>query len=133
MLIKALGTIEVVTLFGEDLIAAREFYTAVFAWECVYEDDVSSVLKFDSIMVNLLQTGNADELVKPAPVGVAGSGSRFIFTVNVPDTDAVCRELTKRNVPLLNGPIDRVWGRRTAAFADPAGHVWEVAQNLDDV
>jgi uncharacterized glyoxalase superfamily protein PhnB len=31
---------------------------------------------------------------------------------------------------LLNGPIDRPWGRRTAAFADPAGHLWEVAQEL---
>ena len=29
-----------------------------------------------------------------------------------------------------NGPIDRVWGMRTAAFADPDGHVWEVAQQL---
>ena len=132
-MIKALGKIEVVTLFVEDLIAARAFYTAVFGRECVYEDDVCSVLKFDNIMVNLLQIGNADVLVKPAPVAVAGSGSRFIFSLNVPDTDAVCGELKKRNVPLLNGPIDRAWGRRTAAFADPAGHVWEVAQNLDEV
>jgi uncharacterized glyoxalase superfamily protein PhnB len=33
-------------------------------------------------------------------------------------------------VSLLNGPIDRDWGMRTAAFADPDGHVWEVAQAL---
>jgi uncharacterized glyoxalase superfamily protein PhnB len=33
-------------------------------------------------------------------------------------------------VALLNGPIDRPWGRRTAAFADPAGNVWEIAQIL---
>ena len=28
---------------------------------------------------------------------------------------------------LVNGPIDSPWGLRTAAFADPDGHVWEVA------
>jgi uncharacterized glyoxalase superfamily protein PhnB len=31
-------------------------------------------------------------------------------------------------VKLLNGPMDRPWGIRTAAFADPAGHVWEIAK-----
>jgi len=35
-------------------------------------------------------------------------------------------------VTLLNGPVDRPWGRRTAAFADPSGNVWEVAQILPD-
>ncbi|HPM51986.1 MAG TPA: hypothetical protein PK282_07100, partial [Rhodoglobus sp.] len=30
-------------------------------------------------------------------------------------------------VEQLNGPVDRPWGIRTAAFADPAGHVWEIA------
>ncbi|MET0609013.1 MAG: VOC family protein, partial [Gaiellaceae bacterium] len=28
------------------------------------------------------------------------------------------------------GPIDRPWGLRTAAFADPDGHVWEVAAKI---
>jgi catechol 2,3-dioxygenase-like lactoylglutathione lyase family enzyme len=42
----------------------------------------------------------------------------------------VCAELLAHGVKLLNGPIDRPWGRRTAAFADPAGNTWEVAQPL---
>jgi uncharacterized glyoxalase superfamily protein PhnB len=33
-------------------------------------------------------------------------------------------------VELINGPIDRPWGMRTACFADPDGHVWEIAQQL---
>lgn len=35
-----------------------------------------------------------------------------------------------RGVELLNGPMDREWGVRTACFADPAGNVWEIAQVL---
>ena len=31
---------------------------------------------------------------------------------------------------LLNGPVDRDWGMRTASFADPDGHIWEIAQQL---
>jgi hypothetical protein len=28
---------------------------------------------------------------------------------------------------LLNGPIDRPWGIRTASFRAPGGHIWEIA------
>ena len=44
--------------------------------------------------------------------------------------DAVCAELARRGVQLLNGPMDRPWGIRTASFTDPAGHIWEIAQDL---
>jgi catechol 2,3-dioxygenase-like lactoylglutathione lyase family enzyme len=48
----------------------------------------------------------------------------------VEDVDGACTELAARGVRLLNGPIDRPWGVRTAAFADPDDHVWELAQQL---
>ena len=46
------------------------------------------------------------------------------------DTDAVCAELKSRGIELLNGPMDREWGVRTASFTDPDGHIWEIAQRL---
>jgi uncharacterized glyoxalase superfamily protein PhnB len=48
----------------------------------------------------------------------------------VDDTDAACERLRSRGVELLNGPIDRPWGLRTAAFADPDGHIWEIASKI---
>lgn len=57
----------------------------------------------------------------------APGAARFLLTVEVADVDAVCAELADLGVELRNGPQDRPWGVRTAAFADPAGHVWEVA------
>jgi len=54
-------------------------------------------------------------------------GVRQQFTIEVDDVDATCSELTSRGVELLVPPTDRPWGARTASFADPAGHVWEVA------
>jgi lactoylglutathione lyase len=41
--------------------------------------------------------------------------------------DAMAAELTSRGVELLNGPMDRPWGIRTASFRDPGGHIWEIA------
>ena len=48
----------------------------------------------------------------------------------VDDVDEACTELKDRGVDLLNGPMDRVWGQRTAAFRDPAGNIWEIAKAL---
>ncbi|WP_034160271.1 VOC family protein [Sphingomonas sp. ERG5] len=129
-MIPSLGAIEVVTLFVDDFQATRDFYRNVFAAEPVYADKVSEVLKFGGLLVNLLQSTEAPELVKPCPVAPAESGTRMLLTVKVENTDAVCAALARHGVILLNGPIDRPWGRRTAAFADPAGHVWEIAQEI---
>jgi uncharacterized glyoxalase superfamily protein PhnB len=53
-------------------------------------------------------------------------------SVGADDADAVCADLTKRGVQLLNGPIDREWGMRTVCFTYPDGHIWEVAHKLPD-
>ncbi|MBP2449407.1 catechol 2,3-dioxygenase-like lactoylglutathione lyase family enzyme [Rhizobium leguminosarum] len=125
-----LDRIEVITLFVDNIDEARAFYQKVFAADVVYQDSVCSVLKFSGTMVNLLRVTEAPQLVEPSPVAASGSGSRVLLTIKVDDVDVVCAELRRFGVMLLNGPIDRPWGRRTAAFADPSGHVWEVAQEL---
>jgi catechol 2,3-dioxygenase-like lactoylglutathione lyase family enzyme len=124
------NAIEVVTLFVDDIAQAKAFYRRVFEPEVIYEDEVSCVLKFEGAMVNLLAASQAPQLVQPVPVPPASSGARILLTIRVADVDAVCATLQGRGVTLLNGPVDRPWGRRTAAFADPSGHVWEVAQEL---
>ena len=124
------NAIEVVTLFVENIEDSKAFYRKVFAPEIVYQDDVSSVLKFSGVMINLLSATHAPELVQPSAVAEHRLGVGVLLTIKVDDVDAVCVELRGQGVALLNGPIDRPWGRRAAAFADPSGHVWEVAQEL---
>ncbi len=53
-----------------------------------------------------------------------------VIGIWVDDADAVCSELAAHGVPLLNGPMNREWGMRTASFTDPDGHVWEIAQEI---
>jgi len=121
---KKLSTI---TLFVEDLAATRQCYVDVFGVPVVFEDDVSAVFGFGNVQVNLLQASEAPELVEPATPGGPGAGPRSLLTVDVDDVDAVCTRLRESGVELLNGPVDRPWGVRTAAFRDPAGHAWEIA------
>src|SRR4029077_10609426 len=120
--------IATVTLFVEDLDAAKEFYRKVFGLPVAFEDDDSAVFKFSNMLVNLLKATAAPELIEPAAGAPPESGSRFQFTIDVDDVDAMCVELAAHGVDLLNGPIDRPWGVRTASFRDPAGHIWEIAK-----
>ncbi|MFL6136322.1 MAG: VOC family protein [Frankiaceae bacterium] len=125
--LKDLGAI---TLFVEDLDRTKAFYADAFGLPVVYEDDNSAVLDLGNALINLLRVSEAHGLIEPAAVGGRDAGSRFQLTIWVDDADAVCAGLARRGVTLLNGPADRPWGQRTAAFADPAGNVWEIAQRI---
>jgi lactoylglutathione lyase len=121
-----------ITMFIEDVSRAKAFYESVFGAPAIYEDDDAVAFEFENTVVNLLREAAAHELIDPATVGDRTAPSRFQLTVWVEDTDAACAELAKRGVELLNGPIDRPWGMRTASFTDPDGHIWEVAAKIED-
>ena len=115
-----------ITLFVEDLDAAKEFYVEVFGLPVYFEDDNSAVFKFGNTLINLLKTREAEGLIEPAkwrvPMRESGSCSRSRSTTLMP-----CARAARRGVKLLNGPMDRPWGIRTASFTDPGGHIWEIA------
>lgn len=119
-----------ITLFVEDLQRSKAFYQESFQVLLQYEDENCAVFDFENTCINLLNQSNARELIDQAPFGRVEDGARFLFTIQVPDVDRVCHELEMRGVTLLNGPITRPWGRRTACFADPDGYIWEFAQVL---
>lgn len=119
-----------ITLFAEDLERSKAFYAGVFGLPVFYEDPDSAVFKFGDTLINLLAIPAAHELIAPAAVAGREAGARMQFTIGVDDVDAVCAELARRGVSLLNGPMDRPWGIRTASFTDPSGHIWEIAADL---
>ena len=119
--------IAAITLFVEDLQTTKQFYRDVFSLPVFFENDDSAVFRFGETLINLLKVGNAPELIEPATVASPGAGARFVFTLQVDDVDAMCSELARHGVRLLNGPMDRPWGPRTASFVDPGGYIWEIA------
>jgi catechol 2,3-dioxygenase-like lactoylglutathione lyase family enzyme len=129
---EPLKSVGAITLFVEDPQRSRAFYEKVFEAPVMFEDDDSAAFKFENLIVNLLKTPAAHELIDPATVASRDDGSRFQLTIWVDDADAVCAELAARGVSLLNGPMNRKWGMRTASFTDPDGHIWEVAQELSE-
>lgn len=124
------ASIGAITLFTEDLDRSKQFYLEAFGLPVAFEDENSAVFGFDNTVINLLKIPAAHELIEPGTVASREAGARFELTIGVDDVDAVCGELAKRGVTLLNGPMNRPWGVRTASFTDPGGHIWEIAQDL---
>jgi lactoylglutathione lyase len=126
---ESLKRVGAITLFVEDPQRSKEFYARVFDVEVALEDERSVALRFDDLFLNLLKRGEeVNELLGPVPEAPAGAS--FELTVWVENVDAVCEDLAGRDVSIVNGPADRPWGMRSAAFLDPDGYIWEVAADL---
>ena len=122
--------IAAITLIVDDLEASRQFYLSAFSLPIVFEDDDCAVFKFENTLVNLLKASAGVELLAPAEVASREADSRIVFTISVKNVDETCGELALRGVTLLNGPMDRPWGIRSASFVDPGGYVWEISSPL---
>jgi catechol 2,3-dioxygenase-like lactoylglutathione lyase family enzyme len=126
----SLARVGAITLFVDDPRRSQSFYERVFDLAPAHTDETSAAFDFENTIVNLVVRSAAHELVEPGAVAAPNAGSQLQLTVWVDDADATCELLAARGVELLNGPLDRPWGVRTAAFPDPDGHVWEIAQRL---
>jgi catechol 2,3-dioxygenase-like lactoylglutathione lyase family enzyme len=114
------------TLYVPDLGEAQKFYTDVFGLDVHQLDDNTAMLKLEGTYVFLARAATAAQ-PQPEVLEQAAKGAGQ-FAIIVDDVDAVYAEITGRGVPPLTAPGDRAWGMRTAIFADPAGHIWEIAQ-----
>jgi catechol 2,3-dioxygenase-like lactoylglutathione lyase family enzyme len=123
-------SIDAITLFTEDLERSKSFYQDVFGLPVHFENENSAVFKLDNTVINLLRIPAARDLIGPGTVAGREAGARFQFTIGVDDVDEASAELGRRGVELLNGPMNRPWGVRTASFTDPSGHIWEIAADL---
>ncbi|MBO0808332.1 MAG: VOC family protein, partial [Actinobacteria bacterium] len=112
--------------FVPDLDQAREFYHDALALDAQDLGDGTAMVRFKDMFLFLRAAAKAQEPL-PEILQEARNGARQ-FALIVDDVDAVSSELTGRGVKLLSGPADRAWGMRTITFADPGGHIWEIAQ-----
>jgi lactoylglutathione lyase len=126
------ATLGAITLFVEDLAACKDFYQLAFQTDPVFEEGDSVVFRVDDVLINLLAERAVPELIDPAPMAPASAGTRAVYTLHVEDVDAIVALLAAADIELLNGPIDRWWGPRTASFRDPSGHIWEIASQAGD-
>lgn len=127
---EPLRTIGAISLMTEDLAASKEFYTTVFGASVLFEDAESCGVRFNNVILNLLVASAGGELIHPSAVASPDSGKRFQMSVFVDDLEAEIAKLKAHGVKFLTGPETKPWGKRTVTFDDPAGHSWEIAQDV---
>ena len=113
-----------ITLVTRDLVAAEKFYREVFDAKTVHSDEVSRVFKFGSVLINCLDSQDAEGLFAPAAVA-AGPGHASMLTIQVESADDEAARLETLGVKLNTPPTDKAWGIRTITFVDPSGQLWE--------
>jgi lactoylglutathione lyase len=126
--IKDVGAI---ILFVADLRRSRVFYHEVLGLDVEFEDDDSVGFKIEGLAFIVLQVDRARVQLQGEPTATPGAGATAFLTTFTGDVDALHAKLVERRVPFFQTPTDQPWGMRTAYFKDPDGHVWELAQPIE--
>lgn len=122
--------VSLITLGVEDLARSRAFYEKLgFAASSIGGGDV---VFFQAGALALCLFPRAS-LACDAKVPAEGAGFRAIALAhNVRergDVDAVLAEAERAGAQVVKPAEDATWGGRSGYFADPDGHLWEVAWN----
>ena len=120
--------VSVITLGVSDLPASRRFYVEGLRWAPVME--VEGEVVFFNVGPGLV-VGLYSGLAADAGVQGRGAGLTSISqnVAEKADVDAVMVEAQAAGAKITQSARDTDWGGRSGYFADPDGHLWEMAWN----
>ena len=122
--------LSLVTLGVADLARARRFYEDGLGWR---RGNAETGVAFYQMPGAILALWSRPDLAEDA--GVADSGAQFsglTLAYNArsrQEVDAVLAEAVAAGATLTKPAHETVWGGYSGYFADPDGHLWEVAHN----
>ena len=125
--------LSLVTLGVADLARSRRFYEDGLGWRASGAGNAE--VAFYQLGAIALALWGREELAADAGLPAPGSGGGFggiALAHNVrtrEEVDVVLARAEAAGARLLKPGTDAVWGGYTGYFADPDGHLWEVAWN----
>lgn len=124
--------ISLITLGVRDLARAVAFYRDGLGLPA-HNYDAEQGIAFFEMEGTWLSLYPRDELAKDLGVPAEGTGfSGITLAHNAPsktDVDAVFAQAVVAGATPIKQPQDVFWGGYSGYFADPDGHLWEVAYN----
>ena len=119
-----------VTLGVADIARARAFYVALGLPVGAPSNDHVVFFDMDGVILALY---GRDALAADAEIPPAGEGFRGVTLAwNVADeaaVDAAFAAALAAGATAVKHPRRAFWGGRSGYFADPDGHLWEIAHN----
>ena len=118
-----------ITLGVSDLDRSKRFYNQVLGWTPFQDNGGIVMYKLNGMVLSLFPQ---HELLEDAQVKEQGKGSRFALAQclrSVEEVDAFFADLHRKHVTITKQPQQVFWGGYSGYFADPDGHLWEIAHN----
>ncbi|HEV7823297.1 MAG TPA: VOC family protein [Mycobacteriales bacterium] len=123
--------VSLVTLGVDDLPRSTAFYTAL-GW-ALSPASTEAVSFFRTGGAILALFGTEDLVAETGTVSAVVPGFRGVtLAINVESAvavDAAVEDACRAGATLVKAPSTAEWGGHVGYFADPDGHVWEVAYN----
>jgi lactoylglutathione lyase len=127
----AFNEVGAVILFVEDLHRSRAFYHGVLGLDVQFEDADSVGFSIGGMAFIVLQVDRARVQLQGEPTATPRAAATAFLTTFTEGVDALHADLVRRGIGFFQEPADQPWGMRTAYFKDPDGHVWEIAQPVE--
>lgn len=123
--------LSIITLGVADLAKSKSFYDAL-GWKVASDESVEEIVAYD-LQSMALALYPWEKLAADAKVPAQRSGySAFSIAHNLNSPEEVCELLAKIEAAggtILKPASKAFWGGFSGCFADPDGHIWEVAHN----
>ncbi|MEM1428058.1 MAG: VOC family protein [Pseudomonadota bacterium] len=121
--------VTLITLGVDDLARAQAFYAAL-GWDPVEATNEVVFYRMDGMALGLF--GRAALAEDQGRAGATLGTGAMTLAQNFPDragVDAAYARAVAAGAEALKPPQEVFWGGYSGYFADPDGHVWEVAHN----
>ena len=118
-----------ITLGVADLDRSKRFYNQVLGWTPFQDNGGIVMYKLNGMILSLF---GQHELMEDAQAKDDGKGSRFTLAQclgSPEEVEAFFAELKRSRVNIIKEPVKVFWGGYSGYFADPDGHLWEIAHN----
>ncbi len=122
--------LSLVTLGVRDLAVSRRFYERL-GWQASPRSSADIIFfQMNGLVFSLYGRDAlaADATIDPATIGVGG-GTIAVNFRSENEVDAAMKDAEAAGATVLKPPQKVFWGGYSGYFADPDGHLWELAYN----
>ena len=131
------------SVFYRDPLAALKWLENAFGFETsmLVTDETGAVghaeMSFAGGRINVGGEWASPELLGPAamksPASLDGAGTQFVRVALLEGIDAHCERARAAGARITQEPADQFYGARTYRCRDLEGHMWTIAQFVEDV
>jgi len=122
--------ISLVTLGVADLARSRRFYEEGLGWQRGNNEEGVAFYQMPGMVLALWSRAALAEDAGVADSGLGFAGLALAYNARSrAEVDAVLDEAAAAGATITKLAHETVWGGYSGYFADPDGHLWEVAHN----